>query len=55
MSKEVQCVPGAHKVPLKEAYWCSHCEQYLCYKHRLKLFWVNTVKCPQGHDVSKAG
>jgi hypothetical protein len=54
MAKTVQCVPGGHQISLDDAYWCSQCESYVCYKHAKTSAWVNTVKCPRGHEVSKA-
>jgi len=54
MSEQVQCVPGGHRISLDEAFWCSRCDQYVCYKHALTSTFVNTVKCPRGHEVHKA-
>jgi hypothetical protein len=51
--KEVQCVPGGHQISLDKAYWCNHCEHYLCYSHARTTITVNTVKCPKGHEVTK--
>jgi len=52
--KKVQCVPGGHLIPIDKAYWCNQCGQYLCYDHARTSYTVNTVKCPKGHEVSKA-
>ena len=54
MPNMVQCVPGGHQIPLDKAYWCNQCAHYLCYIHAKTSTWVKTVKCPQGHEVSKA-
>lgn len=50
----VQCVPGGHQISIGDAFWCQKCGYYLCYRHALTSNWVNTVKCPKGHEVSKA-
>jgi hypothetical protein len=52
--KKVQCVPGGHQIPLDKAYWCNQCEHYVCYEHARKSLMVNTMKCPRGHEISKA-
>jgi hypothetical protein len=54
MADKVQCVPGGHQISIDKAYWCNQCGQYLCYEHARTSFMVNTVKCPKGHEVSKA-
>jgi len=54
MSTTVQCVPGGHQIPLNQAYWCSRCSYYFCYKHAQTGALVNTVKCPKGHDATRA-
>jgi hypothetical protein len=53
--KKVQCVPGGHQISLDKAYWCNQCEQYVCYDHARKSVMVNTMKCPKGHEITKAG
>lgn len=50
----VQCVPGGHQISTSEAFWCSRCNYYFCYRHALTSMWVNTVKCPKGHEATKA-
>jgi len=52
--KKVQCAPGGHQIPLDKAYWCNQCEHYVCYEHARKSLMVNTIKCPKGHEISKA-
>ena len=54
MATSVQCVPGGHQISISEAFWCGTCQYYLCYKHAQKSLWVNTIKCPKGHEVTKA-
>ena len=54
MTDKVQCVPGGHPISINDAYWCNQCQQYLCYKHAHASTFVNTVKCPKGHEVHKA-
>ena len=54
MANNVQCVPGGHQMSIEDAYWCDRCKQYLCYRHAHSSYLVNTVKCPKGHEVSKA-
>jgi hypothetical protein len=54
MADKVQCVPGGHQIPIGEAFWCDRYKQYLCYVHARTTYLVNTVKCPKGHEVSKA-
>ena len=54
MAASVQCVPGGHQISISEAFWCGSCQYYLCYKHAQTSIWVNTVKCPKGHEVTKA-
>ena len=51
---KVQCVPGGHQISLSDAYWCSTCKYYLCYKHALTSNWLDIVKCPKGHEVVRA-
>lgn len=50
----VQCVPGGHQIALANAYWCQQCGYYICYSHALTSAWLNTVKCPKGHPVTRA-
>src|ERR1035438_6759385 len=45
---------GGHQTSLDKAYWCSQCEQYVCYDHARKSVMVNTMKCPKGHEITKA-
>jgi len=52
--KKVQCVPGGHEISLEKAYWCDRCRYYVCYSHANTSILVNTVKCPKGHEVTKA-
>jgi hypothetical protein len=52
--KKVQCVPGGHQISLDKAYWCSRCEHYVCYDHARTSVVVNTVKCPKGHEITRA-
>ena len=52
--KKVQCVPGGHQISLDKAYWCNRCEHYVCYDHARTSVVVNTVKCPKGHEITKA-
>lgn len=54
MATSVQCVPGGHQISISEAYWCGTCQYYLCYKHAQTSFWYTTVKCPKGHEITKA-
>jgi len=54
MAEKVECVPGGHPISLDKAYWCSQCRQYMCYDHARSSWGVNTVKCPKGHEISKA-
>jgi hypothetical protein len=54
MSDKVQCVPGGHLISIEHAYWCNVCQFYLCYDHANSSYLVNTVKCPKGHQVTKA-
>lgn len=55
MAQTVQCVPGGHQVPLdKNVYWCATCGFYICYKHLWHATLSTAVKCPKGHEVSKA-
>ena len=54
MATSVQCVPGGHQISISEAFWCGNCQYYLCYSHAQTSFWVNTIKCPKGHEVTKA-
>jgi hypothetical protein len=54
MATSVQCVPGGHQISINDAYWCGQCQYYLCYSHAQTSFWVNTIKCPKGHEVTKA-
>ena len=54
MADKVQCVPGGHQISVDKAYWCNQCGQYLCYEHARTSYLVNTVKCPKGHEVTKA-
>ena len=50
----VQCVPGGHQISTSDAYWCPRCNYYFCYRHALTSMWVNTVKCPKGHEATRA-
>lgn len=54
MSEKVQCVPGGHQISIDKAFWCQRCGHYLCYDHAKSSTLVNTVKCPKGHEVTKA-
>jgi len=51
---KVQCVPGGHQIRIDDAYWCEKCRYYMCFRHALTSLWVNTVKCPKGHPVTRA-
>ena len=53
MSNKIQCVAGGHQISLDEAYWCSKCDQYICYNHAQTSYLIKTVKCPKGHEVKK--
>jgi hypothetical protein len=52
--KKVQCVPGGHQISIDKAYWCNRCEYYLCYEHARTSVMVNTLKCPKGHEITRA-
>jgi hypothetical protein len=54
MAEKVQCVPGGHQISIYDAYWCERCQQYLCYSHARTGTFLNTIKCPKGHEVHKA-
>lgn len=54
LSTAVKCVPGGHQIPLSEAYWCSDCGWYICYKHLKKGTFTTAIHCPKGHSVKRA-
>jgi len=48
-----KCIVGDHLI-LRNAYWCSNCEWYLCWDHLKKAALTNAIKCPKcGHDVKR--
>lgn len=50
----VQCVPGGHRIDISDAFWCSKCEFYMCYRHCHHATFTTAISCPKGHPVKKA-
>lgn len=55
MNVKVQCGPGGHEIFIEQAYWCSRCGYYTCYQHALTSFLVDTIQCPNRHELIRFG
>jgi hypothetical protein len=54
MADSVTCVPCGERISLRDAYYCSTCDAYFCWRHLLKALLSTAIRCPKGHRVIRA-